>query len=172
MEKISSLIIPFVLCIFALITILSKKDMYSVFINGAKEGAKTALNLIYPMIILMSAIYMLNASGATSAIGSALSPILNLIGIPEEIVPLILVRPISGSAATAILNDIFFQYGASSFAGRCASVIAGCTDTVIYTVSIYFAAAKLYKTRHTILCASLTQFFAIIISCIAVKILF
>ena len=172
MEKLSSYIIPSVFFAFAIITFFSKKDMYEVFISGAREGAKTAVNLIFPMIILMCSISMFNAGGAVAVAEKFLSPLLNFFKIPTEIVPLILVRPVSGSAATAMLNDIFSQYGASSFAGRCASVLAGCTDTIIYTVSVYFSAAKIKKTRHTLPCAFITLFFAVIISCLTVNIFF
>ena len=152
--------------------LLSGSDMHTVFVSGAKEGLKTAASLAIHMIILMCAISMLNASGAVEMVGKLFSPILKAIGIPEEIVPLLVVRPVSGSAATAMLEDIFSKHGASSFAGRCASVLAGSTDTIIYTVSVYFSAAGKQKTRHALPCAFITLFFAAVLSCLTVKIIF
>ena len=172
MEEISSYAIPIILLLFAIIVMVSKADMHSVFISGAIKGFKTAAELLPTMLILMSGIYMLNASGTVEIISRMLSPALGILGIPAEIVPLILVRPVSGSAATAMLNDIFSKYGADSFAGRCASVLAGCTDTILYTVSVYFAATKVKNTRHALPAAFLTQFFAVLISCLAVRYFF
>lgn len=172
MEKLTSAIIPAIFLAFSLTVLLSKNDMHTVFLSGAKEGIKTAANLSFHMIILMCAISMLNASGAVEVAGKLLSPFIKSVGIPEETVPLLVVRPVSGSAATAMLSDIFSKYGASSFAGRCASVLAGSTDTIIYTVSVYFSASGIQKTRHTLPCAFITLFFAAVLSCLIVKIIF
>lgn len=172
MEQFASWIIPAIFLAFSIAILISKKDMHTVFLSGAKEGIKTASSLAPHMIILMCAISMLNVSGAVETVGKILSPVLNTIGIPEEMVPLLVVRPVSGSAATAMLEDIFSRYGASSFAGRCASVLAGSTDTIIYTVSVYFSAAGIQKTRYALPCAFITLFFAAILSCLTVKIIF
>ncbi len=172
MEKLTSYAIPLILLAFSLITLFSKSDMNSVFLSGAKEGLKTAAGLTPSMIILMSSVYMLNASGAVEVLSHIMSPLLSFMGIPVEIVPLILVRPVSGSAATAMLSDIFSKYGAQSFAGRCASVLAGCTDTILYTVSVYFAAIKSKRTYHALPAAFITQIFALFISCLAVRFFF
>lgn len=171
-DKLTPLILPAIFLVFSFVVMLSKNDMHTVFVNGAKEGAMTAIKLTFHMIILMCTLSMLNASGATETLEKMLSPLIKAVGIPEEIVPLLVVRPISGSAATAMLQDIFSNYGASSFAGRCASVLAGSTDTVIYTVSVYFAAAGIQKTRHTLPCAFITLIFAAVLSCLTVKIIF
>ncbi|MBQ9922760.1 MAG: spore maturation protein [Clostridia bacterium] len=172
MDKFTSWIIPAIFLAFSLTVLVSKNEMHTAFVSGAKDGLKTAASLTLHMIILMCAISMLNASGAVEMVGRLLSPVLKAVGIPEEIVPLLVVRPVSGSAATAMLEDIFSRYGASSFAGRCASVLAGSTDTIIYTVSVYFSAAGIQKTRHTIPCAFITLFFAAVLSCLTVKIIF
>lgn len=172
MEKISEYAIPVLMLVFALIVVVSKRDMNSVFADGAMQGLKTAAKLLPTMIILMACVSMLNASDAVEKLTEAISPALSFVGIPVEIVPLVVVRPISGSAATAMLSDIFTKYGAESTAGRCASVLAGCTDTILYTVSVYFGAVKIKNTRHALPAAFLTQLFALLISCIAVRIFF
>lgn len=172
MEKISSYAIPVLMLLFACSVLLSKSDLHSSFVMGASQGFKTALSLTPTMIILMSSIHMLNASGAVQAITKTVSPLFSFLGIPAEIVSLIIVRPISGSAATAMLSEIFTQYGAESFAGRCASVLAGCTDTILYTVSVYFTSIKSKKTYHALPAAFITQIFAVLVSCICVRLLF
>ena len=171
-NTLSSLLIPFIFLTFSLITLFSSSDMHTAFVSGAKEGIKTAAGLSIHMIILMCAVSMLNASGAVEIAGRVLSPLIKAVGIPEEIISLLIVRPVSGSAATAMLEDIFSSYGASSFAGRCASVLAGSTDTIIYTISVYSSASGIQKTRHALPCAFITLFFAAVMSCLVVRIIF
>lgn len=172
MERVSSCVIPVIMLIFALGVTVSGNDLHSEFVNGVKRGFKTALELTPSMIVLMASIYMLNSSGALETASRLLSPVLSFVGVPSEIVPLILIRPVSGSAATAVVSDILTKHGADSFAGRCASVLAGCTDTILYTVSVYFGAAHQKNTRHAIPAAFITQFFAIFVSCLAVRLYF
>lgn len=172
MERIGEYAVPLLMLAFALIVIISKRDMNSVFVKGAIGGLKTAAELTPTMIILMVCIQMLNACGVLERLTDLLSPAFAFLGIPPEIVPLVLVRPISGSAATAMLSDIFAKYGAQSFVGRCASVLAGCTDTILYTVAVYFGAIKVKSTRHALPSAFLTQFFALFVSCFVVRIFF
>ncbi|MBE6687658.1 MAG: spore maturation protein [Ruminococcaceae bacterium] len=172
MEKISVFAIPAIMTAFAFTVIFSRNDMHTAFTSGVIRGFKTAFELTPVMIILMSSIYMLNISGFTDTLGGILTPVLGKIGIPSEIVPLILLRPVSGSGATAMVNDILIKYGADSFAGRCACVLAGCTDTILYTVSVYFGAVNIKNTRHALPAAFATQIFAVIISCLAVRIFF
>ena len=172
MERISTCVIPVIMLVFALFVTASKKDLHSEFIKGVRRGFITAVELTPSMLVLMASIYMLNASGALEAASRILSPVLSFLGVPSELIPLILIRPISGSAATAVVSDILSTHGADSFAGRCASVLAGCTDTILYTVSVYFGAAQLKNTRHAIPAAFIPQTFAIFISCLAVRIYF
>ena len=150
----------------------SKKDLFSEFTSGAAEGMKTAVGLLPTLVALLSAIAMFNSSGASNALAEYLSPVADRIGIPSEIIPLILVRPLSGGASTALIADIFKKYGADSFAGRCASVIAGSSDTLLYIISVYFGAVGVKKIRSTAIIAFITSFFCVFFAVFLCRIFF
>ncbi len=172
MSSISKIIVPLVLALTGLGMFFSKKDLFSEFTLGASEGMKTAVGLLPTLIALISAIAMFNSSGAADALAKILAPIGSKIGIPSEIIPLILVRPLSGGASTAMIADIFEKYGADSFAGRCASVIAGSSDTLLYIISVYFGAVGVKKIRGTALIALLASSFCVILSVLLCRIFF
>ena len=172
MSAISKLIVPLVLALTGLGMFFSKKDLFSEFTSGAGEGMKTAVGLLPTLIALISAIAMFNSSGAAEALAEFLAPIGSKIGIPSEIIPLILVRPLSGGASTALIADIFEKYGADSFAGRCASVIAGSSDTLLYIISVYFGAVGVKKIRSTALIAFITASFCVIFAVLLCRIFF
>jgi len=110
----------------------SKKDLFNEFIQGAKDGLETLVNLLPTLIILVVGVSMFRASGGLDMISDLLAPFFSLFNIPREIIGFIIMRPFSGSSSTVMLNDIFGQYGADSFAGRAASLIMGSSDTVFY----------------------------------------
>ena len=172
MEMISQIIVPFVLALMGLGLVLSKKDLFSEFTAGAKEGINTAVKLLPTLVALLSAIAMFNASGAAEALAFWLAPLGEKIGIPPEIIPLILVRPLSGGASTALISDIFKNYGPDSFAGRCTSLIAGSSDTLLYVISVYFGAVGVKKTRGTLPASLITMFFCIFFSVFLCRIFF
>ncbi len=172
MEIISQIIVPFVLALMGLGLVLSKKDLFSEFTAGAKEGMNTAIRLLPTLVGLLSAIAMFNASGASEALASWLAPLGRKIGIPSEIIPLILVRPLSGGASTALISDIFEKYGPDSFAGRCTSLIAGSSDTLLYVVSVYFGAVGVKKTRGTLPVSLITMVFCVFFSVFLCRIFF
>ena len=161
MEYISELIVPLIMVMVGVGLVFSKKDMFSEFTCGAKEGIQTAVKLLPTLVALLAAIGMFNASGASAALADWVSPIAQSIGIPSEIVPLILVRPMSGSASTALIADIYTKYGADSLVGRCTSVIAGSSDTIFYIVSVYFGAVGVKKTRGSVPISFVVAVFAV-----------
>ncbi|MBE6642927.1 MAG: spore maturation protein [Ruminococcaceae bacterium] len=161
METVSRLIVPLVMCLVGSALLLSKKDMFSVFTDGAIDGMNTAVRLLPTLVALLAAISMFNASGASAALATWLAPMAEKIGIPGEIIPLVLVRPLSGGASTALIADIFEKYGADSFVGRCASVIAGSSDTILYVVSVYFGAVGIKKTRGTVPISFIVMVFSV-----------
>ena len=166
MTKITAFAIPAVLLITSLFMLFSKKDLLAVFLKGAENGLKSGVKLIPTLVLLMSGIKMFTASGALKMLVEFTGGFFEFLKIPSEILPFILVRPISGSAAMAMLKEIFTIYGADSFAGRCASIISGSGDTIIYTFAVYFSYIGIKKTRHTLPCAFLTQLFSIFVACI------
>ena len=172
MELLSRGVAALVLCGAALcILIYRKKNLFDSFLDGAREGLETSIRLIPVLVGLIMAVSMLNASGFPEVLGDALKPVLSRLGIPVETVPLILTRPMSGSASTAALNGIFAVWGADSLAGLCGSVLVGSSDTVIYIASVYFGAVGIRKTRYALWAAFLTMLFAVFFSCFVVRLL-
>lgn len=172
MSAISKMIVPLVLALTGMGMFFSKKDLFSEFTLGAGEGMKTAVGLLPTLIALISAIAMFNSSGAAEALAEFLAPIGSKVGIPSEIIPLILVRPLSGGASTALIADIFEKYGADSFASRCASVIAGSSDTILYIISVYFGAVGVKKIRSTALIAFITASFCVFFAVFLCRVFF
>ena len=161
MELVSQLIVPLVMAAVGGAMLFSRKDLFSAFTEGAKSGMETALKLLPTLVALLAAIAMFNSSGAATALADMLSPIGERLGIPSELIPLALVRTVSGGASTALVADIFEKYGADSFIGRCTSVIAGSSDTVLYIFTVYFSAVGVKKTRFGLPVALLLSLFCL-----------
>lgn len=165
-------IIPSVILIILITAFVRKVDVLKEFSSGAVDGLKTSANLITTLTLFLTAIGMLRASGALDVLTAALSGAAEAVGIPEQVVPLMLLKPFSGSGSVALIEDVFSNYGADSFIGRVASVIAGSTETTFYTIAVYYGAVGISKTRHTVpaaLCADITGF---ILSAFFVRIFF
>lgn len=169
--QISDFVLPVFISVIILFGIIKKIKIFDTFLDGAKSGFNTALSVLPSIIGLVAAVSMLRASGAMELLSRFLSPLTNAIGFPSEVLPLALLRPVSGGASTAILNDIFKTVGPDSFAGKVASVICGSTETTFYTLTIYFAAVRAKNTRHTLKSALLADFAGIIFGVLAVRIL-
>ncbi len=165
----SSLILPIILSAFALYAVLSKKDTQNSFILGAKEGLNGAFSLIPTLVLLLTAVSMFSASGAAELLAKLLSPILTKVGVPSELAPLLIVRPLSGSGATALLTDVFEKHGPDSFIGICASVISGSSDTVFYVTALYMSGAGATRPRYTLPVAITVMIFGTVLSCLLVK---
>lgn len=136
-------------------------DVFSAMTDGITDGLKTLLRIFPPLVILLTAVGMLRASGALDALTGLLSPVLELVGIPPETGVLMLLRPISGSGALAAAADIMREYGADSAVGRTAAVMLGSTETTFYVITVYFGAVGVKRTRWAVpaaLCADLTGF--------------
>ena len=154
-------IIPLLLAATALISLRKQENAYDYLINGASDGLKLMAHIAPSLIILLSAVGMLRSSGALEALASLLSPLLCALGIPPEAVILMLIRPISGSAALAVGAELMMTHGPDSLVGRTAAVMLGSTETTFYTLSVYFGACGIKKTRYALpaaLIADLTGF--------------
>ena len=149
--------------------LLMKKDIYDEFVKGAKEGFQITYGILPTLIGLMTAVGILRASGALEWIAVFLQPIFRVLRFPTELVPLIFVKTISSSAATSLLLDIFKAYGPDSYLGKLASVICASTETVFYTMSVYFMAAGVKKTRYTLIGALFSTLIGIIASVLLVR---
>lgn len=150
MTTISKLMIPFFVLIIILYGLKKKVFIYDAFLEGAKEGLMTVFNIFPSVIAMVFAINIFLNSHILEFLFSTIEPILNWIHIPLSILPMAFVRPISGTASLAIMNDIFLNYGPDSYIGRIASILQGCTDTTIYVLTLYFGSVKISKTRHAL----------------------
>jgi spore maturation protein B len=146
---ISNIMIPLVFLIIIVYGLLKKVKIYDAFIDGAKEGFSTVLGILPTLIGLMMAIGIIRASGALDAITGLLTPLCRFLGFPEEALPLTFMRTVSSSASVGLLLDVFKTHGADSFIGRFVSVMMSSTETIFYTLSLYFMSVKITKTRYT-----------------------
>ena len=143
-------IVPLILAVTAIAALRRRENAYDLLLDGAREGFRLLLTIAPALVVLVSSVGMLRASGALDALSAVLSPALELAGIPPETVLLLLVRPISGSAALAIGAELISQYGVDSMIGRTAAVMLGSTETTFYTISVYFGAWGISKTRYAV----------------------
>lgn len=158
-----TMLVPLVMAVVALYGLAHRVDVYDALATGAGEGLGVLLRIVPPLIALLTGVYMLRASGALELAAQALAPLLTRLGIPPETVGLMLVRPVSGSAALGVGAELITTYGPDSTIGRTAAVMLGSTETTFYTIAVYFGAAGIVKTRYAIpaaLCADLTGFLA------------
>ena len=166
---VSDYMIPFLMFYLVGFGLLMKKDIYDEFVKGAKEGFQITYGILPTLIGLMTAVGVLRASGALELLAKVLQPLIQVLHFPSELVPLILVKTVSSSAATSLLLDIFKQYGPDSYLGQLASVICASTETIFYTMSVYFLAAGVKKTRYTLSGALLACFTGIVASVLFVR---
>lgn len=147
---LSDLIMPLVIFYVVAIALLNKKNVYEDFVKGAMDGVKTVADIMPTLIGLLVAVGILRASGFLDCLGNILANIINPQIVPSSIIPVALVKMFSASAATGLVLDIFKEYGADSFTGIMVSIMMSCTETLFYTMSVYFMATKVKKTRYTL----------------------
>jgi spore maturation protein B len=162
MLLISELIIPLSFVGIIGYGYIKKVNVYEEFIEGAKDGFKTVIGIMPTLIGLMVGVGMLRASGFLDLLANFLSPLTDLISFPKEAVALTLMRLVSSSASTGLLIDIFKTYGPDSFIGRFVSIMMSCTETILYTMSVYFMSVKITKTKYTLAGALISNFAGII----------
>ena len=170
-EKMTDYIVPILLLLTSLLALRKQENSYDLLLSGASEGLKLLVTLIPTLILLLCAVTMLRASGAVEIISRFLSPAFRFVGIPPETALLVLIRPISGSAALAVGADLMAQYGVDSQIGRTAAVMLGSTETTFYTISVYFGAAGIRKTRYTLPAALFADFIGFLMASITVRFL-
>ena len=147
---IASLLIPLLLTGAALWALRKRIDVYDALTAGASEGLLVLARIAPSLIALLTAVYMLRASGALTLLTRLLTPVLERLGIPPETAALLLVRPVSGSGALAVGSQLMEQYGPDAYIGRVTAVRLGCSETTVYTVAVYYGAAGIRRTRHTV----------------------
>lgn len=147
---LSDFIVPLVVFYIVGFGLLMKKNVYEDFVKGAEDGFKTVIQIMPTLIGLMVGVGVLRASGFLDMLGNALGHVVGFLHFPAELVPVTIVRMFSSSAATGLALDIFKEYGPDSYLGRLTSVLMSCTETVFYTMSVYYMTAKVKKTRWTL----------------------
>lgn len=170
--NVTSFLLPFVVAFIALFGAVRHVKVFDCFVEGAKQGWDTFVSLLPTLTGLVVAVSMLRSSGALDLIARVLAPAASLVGIPEEVVPLCLLSPVSGSGALSMFESILQTYGPDSFAGRVASVIAGSTETTFYAAAVYLGAVHVKKSGRVIPCALLGDAVSFITASIAVRIFF
>ena len=162
-------IVPVLLFFAAALALGRRENAYNLLLDGAAEGLKLLVTLVPALVLLLTAVTMLRASGAMEILSNFLAPVFRFFGIPPETALLVLVRPISGSAALAVGADLMAQYGVDSPVGRTAAVMLGSTETTFYTISVYFGAAGIRKTRYTVLAALIADMTGFLVASLSVR---
>ena len=165
-NQISNIAIPGTILLIIVYGLIEKQAIFDVFVEGAKEGLQIIVNIFPTLLGLFLSINVLRESGVIDAITKLIIPVLNLLKIPPEILPLALLRPISGSASMAVATDIMSKFGVDSLIGLMTSTIMGSTETTLYTIALYTSAVKIKKTRFVLIAALLADFAGMLTSVI------
>ena len=156
--------VPVIMLFAGGVMVFSQKNAADAFISGARGGFSTCIRLLPSLVLLIVAVNMFSSSGALDIICRLLSPAAEFLHIPAEIIPVVVMRPISGSAATAMMQKLLSDVSPDSFAGRCASIIMGSSDTIIYTLAMYFGSAGIKRTRHAMAASFIVLAFCVFVS--------
>ena len=169
MKMLSIIVIPIFILFVVFLGYTKKVNVYESFLEGAKEGLIIVFN-ITPAIIAM--VFAVNIFLDSNVLNFLLTPLIRLLNIPSQILPMAFLRPISGTASLTIMTNIFQVYGPDSFAGRLASILQGCTDTTIYVLALYYSSIKVSKTRYTLFVGLMADAVGIIMAFILTNIFF
>ncbi len=150
LANLSVWMIPLLLLVIPLVGLLRRVKVYEAFVEGAAEGFQTAIRIMPYLVAMMVAINIFRSSGAMGALADFLSPVCILLGIPEDIVPLAIMRPLSGSGSLGLTTEIIHTFGPDSYIGKLAAVIIGSTDTTFYILTVYFGAVGITKPRYSL----------------------
>ena len=168
----SALIVPVLLTAMGIFALSKRVDVFSALTDGAREGMKISAGMLPALVVLLSGVYMLRASGALDALCAFLAPLLDCIGIPRETASLLLIRPLSGSGALAAGSEIIRVFGPDSYAGRCAAVMLGSTETTFYVIAVYFGAAGAAKARRAVPAALTADLCGFVMAALTVRMFF
>ena len=169
---ISVFIVPVILVAFPLVGLYKRVPVYETFVEGAKEGFQVAVRIIPYLVAILFAIAMFRASGAMDFLARALAPLLSLVGVPPEVLPMAIIRPLTGSGSAGIVVDMLKQYGEDSILVKMAAVMFGSTETTFYVIAVYFGAVNIRKTRHAVPVGLLADGAAMLAAVWTVRLLF
>lgn len=169
MPDFGNYLLPLMIAAILITALIRRVPVFDCFLEGAKEGLGTVKGILPSLIGLMAAVAMLRASGALEALTGLIAPAARAIGLPEQCMPLWLLRPVSGSGSLAIMEDIIRENGPDSFAGRVAAVMQGSSETTFYAITVYFGAVGVKNTRHAVPSALIGDAVCFVISALAVR---
>ena len=172
LDALSAWAVPLLLAGIPLYALTRKVKVYPVFLEGAKAGFETGVRIIPPLVAVMVALGMLRASGALDALADLLAPVLGPLGVPASVLPLVVIRPMSGGGALGVVGDVLRSDGPDSYAGRLASVMCGSTETTFYVLAVYFGAAGVTRYRHALPAALLADLAGMAAALVVVRLLF
>ncbi len=172
LNEAAAWVIPTVTALAGLILLFAKRDYFPVFVAGAREGLGTAVRLLPSLCAMLCGVGMLRASGLLDLICRYLASVLDKVGIPAQLTPLLLTRPFSGSASLAVFRELLSTVGADSFPALCAAVLMGSSDTAVYVLSVYFSSVGVRRTRYAMPCALAVMVFCVLFSCLVCRVLF
>jgi spore maturation protein B len=172
LDAVSAWAIPLLVAGIPLLGLARRVKVYPAFVEGAKEGFQTAVRILPPLVAIFVALGMLRASGAMDAFTRALAPLIGAAGIPASVVPLLVVRPLSGGGALGVVGDVLRSDGPDSYAGRLASVMAGSTETTFYVLAVYMGAAGVTRYRHALPAGLLADLAGMAAAVIVVRLVF
>lgn len=170
MEYLSKSIIPIIFVIIVTYGMFKGRKVYEWFIEGAAEGLKVCINIFPYLLAMIIGVQIFRAANLLDFLNNLIAPIGRVIGLPKEVIPLTLIKPLSGSGAMGVFSDILKNYGPDSPIGLVASVIMGSTETIFYTITVYFGAIKIKKIRHTLWASIFADLTAIIAAIFMVKV--
>ncbi len=172
LEIVSAWALPLLIAGIPLAALARGVKVYPAFLEGAKQGFETAVRVIPPLVAVIVALGMLKASGAMDAFARAISPVTEAAGIPASVVPMILVRPLSGGGALGVVGDVLRTEGPDSYAGRLVSVMAGSTETTFYVLAVYMGAVAVTRYRHALPAALIADLAGFAASVLVVRAVF
>ena len=170
-EYLTKSIIPIIILIIITYGMIKGRKVYEWFVEGAKEGLMVCVNIFPYLLAMIVAVHIFREAKLLDMLNNFLAPLFSVIDLPKEVTPLVLIKPLSGSGAMGIFTDILKTYGSDSYIGLISSVIMGTTETIFYTVTVYFGAIKIKKVRHTVWAAVLADMTAIVMAITMVKLL-
>lgn len=167
--KVSTYIIPVFIMIIIISCFKNKTNVYNAVVSGAEAGLRMLVTILPTMVIILSAVSMLRASGILEAVVNLLAPVFNKIDVPSDIIPMVLLRPVSGSGSFGLLSDYLSSYGPDSRIGLLTSIIMGSTETTFYTIAVYYAGTGIKDLRRVIPCALFGDLVSIVMACIIIR---
>ena len=165
-------IVPLLVLTICCIALRRQENAYDLLLAGGGDGLRLLVSIIPSLVLLLTAVTMLRQSGAVELLSGLFAPVFHFFGIPPETAILVLVRPLSGSAALAVGTELMATYGVDSQIGRTAAVMLGSTETTFYTISVYFGAAGIKKTRHTVVAALIADFVGFFMASLTTRLFF